>query len=233
MFDIEGPLPGAQFVGFILGARPIEPTDFDLSFAGSISSAIFSPSRAPSMFSTCVLACLESFSFNPPLSGSVDSLPFDVTARQLVLLGPAAPQEITDALRSIVYLNRSPALNVVRFQLEVFDGIATATDSVYVEQQLQGRRRRSVAKATRSVPSRTRHLLSFHEVDGIRADDDLELVESEHEIQKKSFNSIPSEWVAPIWPTVVGVVSIAVVAIAILLVAGWAIKRKRNRGNMA
>jgi hypothetical protein len=115
-FDIEGPASDSD-VTFILGARPTT-TGYDLSIAGGVAAAVFAPSRAPAMFSGCVLECLESLMVN--VTGtSLTSTPFSVSSRQLRLMGRASPEEVQQVLRSAVYLNRAPSLNVVSFQLEV------------------------------------------------------------------------------------------------------------------
>lgn len=113
---IEGPAPNSDVV-FVFGARPI--TDgYDLNFAGTITGAVFSPNRAPAMFSGCVLACLESLTVD--VTGTQFSVTsFNVSSRELQLLGPASPAQLEDILQRAVYLNRAPDINVDSIQIEV------------------------------------------------------------------------------------------------------------------
>ena len=102
---------------FILGARPIT-SGYDLSFAGRIAAAVFFSRQAHPNFSTCMLDCLESLTVD--VTGtSLLATPFSVSSRQLQLLGPASTDEIQLVLRSAVYLNRAPDINVDVIQLEV------------------------------------------------------------------------------------------------------------------
>lgn len=115
-FAIEGPSSDTDVI-FVLGARPIT-SGFDLSFSGRYSDLVIAPNPAPPMFSSCVLDCLESLTVDvtgTPLSAT----PFSVSFRQLQLLGPASPDQIQQVLRSAVYLNRAPNINVESIQLEV------------------------------------------------------------------------------------------------------------------
>ena len=119
-FDLEGPEQSSDTV-LILGARPIS-NGFDLNFAGSISSAILAHSQAPIMFSRCVLECLETIAVDT--SGtSVSAQPFNISSRQLVLIGPASPDEMEQVLRTLVYSNRALNLNTDSIQLEVLQYI--------------------------------------------------------------------------------------------------------------
>ena len=114
--NLEGPSPGSDVV-FVLGARPVT-NGFDLNFAGSISVAMFAPNEAPPMFSTCILECLESTTVNT--SGTpLTTTPFNVSSRQLQIVGPATPEQVEQVLQSMVYLNRAPTVNVESIQLEV------------------------------------------------------------------------------------------------------------------
>lgn len=115
-FAVEGPSNMSDVV-FVFGARPI--TDgYDMGFAGHVSAAVFAPNRAPAMFSTCVLSCLESLTLD--VTGTpLTVTPFNVSSRQLELLGPASPAQVEQALRSADYLNRAPNLNIDSIQLEV------------------------------------------------------------------------------------------------------------------
>ena len=116
MYAIEGGTNSSEEV-IVLGARPV--TDgYDMNFAGSISGAVFSPSRAPSMFSRCILECLESVTVDTA-GTTVSAELFDVSSRQLVLRGPASPSEIQQVLRTLVYTNRAPDLNTASMQLQV------------------------------------------------------------------------------------------------------------------
>lgn len=115
-FPIEGPSNDTD-VTFVLGARPIT-SGYDLNFAGTIAAAIFSPSQAPAMFSSCVLDCLESLTVDA-MDTAITVTPFSVTSRQLQLLGPASPAQVQQVLRNAVYLNRAPNINVESIQLEV------------------------------------------------------------------------------------------------------------------
>ena len=116
LYDIEGPASSSDVI-FVLGARAISG-GFDLGFSGSLSAVVFSPNLAPSMFSRCVLECLESLTVD--VAGTpITAAPFSVSSRQLQLLGPASPQELQQVLRSAVYLNRAPNINVDLIQLEV------------------------------------------------------------------------------------------------------------------
>ena len=116
-YDIEGPSVGSEVV-FVLGARPVTG-GYDLGFAGQIAAAVFAPNRAPVMFSGCVLSCLESLTLD--VAGTPLTItPFNVSSRELQLLGPASPAQVQQVLRSAVYLNRAPNLNVDLIQLQVF-----------------------------------------------------------------------------------------------------------------
>lgn len=91
---------------------------FDLNFAGSIAAAVLAPSQAPIMFSRCVLECLESMTVD--ITGtSVSAQSFNVSSRQLILSGPATPQQMEQVLRTLIYTNRAPMLNTDAMQLEV------------------------------------------------------------------------------------------------------------------
>ena len=115
-YDIEGPVSPSAAT-FVIGARPI--TDgFDSNIGAQLASAVFFASRAPTMFSGCVLSCLESLEATTSGS-SVVAVAFNESARQLVLLGPASPDEFQSALRSIVYMNRALNINVASILVEV------------------------------------------------------------------------------------------------------------------
>ena len=102
---------------FVLGARPVTG-DYDNNIGARLSAALFFASRAPSMFSGCVLACLESVEVT--MTGTpVMALDFDESNRQLVLNGPASPDELQSVLRSLVYTNRAPDINTASIQVEV------------------------------------------------------------------------------------------------------------------
>ena len=113
--DIEGPASISDTT-FVLGARPVTG-GYDQNFAGSLSAVVYAPNQAPAMFSTCVLSCLESLTVdtaNTPLTAA----PFNVSSRQLQLLGPASPEQVQQVLRSTAYLNRAPSVNIDAIQLE-------------------------------------------------------------------------------------------------------------------
>ena len=119
LFNIEGPPAGSagSDLSFVFGARPITG-GYDQHFSGSVSAAVLGTSSAQPMFSECMLACLESFTLNTtgtPLTVT----PFNVSSRQLQLLGPASPQQVQQVLRSAIYLNRAPTVNINAIQLEV------------------------------------------------------------------------------------------------------------------
>lgn len=115
-FDIEGPA-AASDATFVLGARPV--TDgYDNNIGSQISAALFFASRAPAMFSGCVLACLESMEVTTT-GTSVTAIDFDESSRQLVLNGPASPDDIQTVLRSLIYANRAPDINVESISVEV------------------------------------------------------------------------------------------------------------------
>ncbi len=101
----------------VLGARPVLGS-YDMHFAGRVAGAVFAPSRAPSMFSRCILQCLESVSVNT-IGTSITALPYDVSSRLLVLQGPATPAEIQQVLRTLVYTNAAPDLNTAAIRLQV------------------------------------------------------------------------------------------------------------------
>lgn len=115
-FDIEGPSSQTGTL-FVLGARPVT-SGYDLNFAGQLSAAVLFPSRAPPMFSICVLDCLESLTADTQ-GTAVTSLPFDVAERELVLNGPAMPSEFEQVLRNVYYLNRAPDINLELITLQV------------------------------------------------------------------------------------------------------------------
>ena len=115
-FDIEGPAAGSDTT-FILGARPVT-NGFDQNLDGTLSAAVFFPSRAPAMFSGCVLSCLESLSVETA-GTSVGAVEFDVTTRELILNGEATTSEFEQVLRSLEYINRAPATNTRAIQLQV------------------------------------------------------------------------------------------------------------------
>lgn len=114
-FDIEGPID-ASAAEFVLGARPVTG-GYDSNIGARLSAALFFPSRAPPMFSGCVLACLETVEVTTTMS--VMALDFDESNRRLVLNGPATPEDIQTVLRSLVYTNRAPDINVASIQVEV------------------------------------------------------------------------------------------------------------------
>ena len=91
---------------------------FDMNLAGRIAALVLAPNRAPNMFSSCILQCLESVTVDTT-GTTVTAQPFDVSSRQLLLLGPASPSEIQQVLRTLVYTNRAPTLNTASFQLQV------------------------------------------------------------------------------------------------------------------
>lgn len=102
---------------FVLGARPVTG-GYDNNIGARLSAALFFASRAPSMFSGCVLACLESVDI-VTAGTPVMALDFDESNRQLVLNGPALPDEFQAVLRSLVYTNRAPDINVASIRVEV------------------------------------------------------------------------------------------------------------------
>ena len=103
---------------FVLGARPVTG-GYDENIGARMSSAVFFASRAPSMFSGCVLACLESLAATTT-DTSVTAVNFDESNRQLILNGPALPDEIQTVLRSLIYTNRAPDINVASIRVEVY-----------------------------------------------------------------------------------------------------------------
>ena len=121
-FDIEGPIDASAAV-FVLGARPVTG-GYDNNIGAQLSAALFFASRAPPMFSGCVLACLESVEVTT-MGTSVTAVDFDESNRRLVLNGPASPEDIQTVLRSLVYTNRAPDINVASIQVEVcqFSGL--------------------------------------------------------------------------------------------------------------
>lgn len=115
-FRLEGPSTDSDVI-FVFGGRPI--TDgFDLNFSGRVATAVFSADIAPPMFSRCVLECLESLTVDTT-GTSLTLIPFNVSSRQLELLGPATPAQVQQVLRSAIYLNRALTLNINSFQIEV------------------------------------------------------------------------------------------------------------------
>ena len=115
--DIEGPVDASVAI-FVLGARPITG-GYDNNIGARMSAALFFASRAPSMFSRCVLACLESLEAMA-VGTSVMPQEFDESNRQLVLNGPVSPDEIQAVLRSLLYINRAPNINVASIRVEVY-----------------------------------------------------------------------------------------------------------------
>ena len=115
-YDVEGPPTTAGNV-FVLGARAVT-SGYDTNFAGQLAGLVLIPSVAPSMFSFCVLDCLETLTADTA-GTAVSSLPFDESSRQLVLNGPAQPSEFEQVLRGLVYLNRAPNLNLNSITLQV------------------------------------------------------------------------------------------------------------------
>jgi hypothetical protein len=100
---------------FVLGARPVTG-GYDNNIGAQLSAALLFALRAPSMFSDCILTCLESVEVTTA-GTSVIALDYDVSNWQLVLNGPAAlPMEI---IRSLLYTNKAPTINVISFRLEV------------------------------------------------------------------------------------------------------------------
>lgn len=115
-YAIEGPSNDSDVI-FVIGARPIT-NGFDFNFGGVLGDLIASPSTAPPFFSLCVLDCLESLTVD--VSGTqLTVTPFNVSTRQLRLVGPASPAQVQQVLRGAVYLNRAPNINVESIQLEV------------------------------------------------------------------------------------------------------------------
>ena len=115
-YDIEGPLDASAAV-FVLGARPVTG-GYDSNLGARLSAALFFASRAPPMFSGCVLSCLESVEVTTT-GTPVMALDFDESNRQLILNGPASPEDIQTVLRSLVYTNRAPSINVDYIQVTV------------------------------------------------------------------------------------------------------------------
>ena len=75
--DIEGPVDASAAI-FVLGARPVTG-GYDNNIGAQLSTALFA-SRAPSVFSGCILACLESMEVTTA-GTSVMALGFDVSNR--------------------------------------------------------------------------------------------------------------------------------------------------------
>lgn len=115
-FDIEGPLTAANS-SVVLGARPTT-SGYDLRLTAQLSSVVLLPSVAPPMFSSCVLSCLETLTANTT-DTTISTLTFDQVARQLILNGPAHPNEFQQVLRGLVYLNTAPDINLDSITLEV------------------------------------------------------------------------------------------------------------------
>lgn len=114
--DIEGPVDASAAI-FVLGARPVTG-GYDNNIGAQLSTALLFVSRAHSVLSGCILACLESMEVTTA-GTSVMALGFDVSNRQLVLNGSASPKEIQTILRSLLYTNKAPTINVISFRLEV------------------------------------------------------------------------------------------------------------------
>ena len=175
-----------------------------------MAGAVFLPSIAPPLFSTCVLECAESLTVDT--TGTVTSTGFDVTTRTLVLFGPASPADIQTVLRRAVYLNRAPFINVDAIRLEVFDGYNTTTTEIEVTQGMMRRRRQALTRKQTPL----RHLLSFHELDNQRT-----LEEPNHHSE-----TAPSNWLGLNWPA--AVIALVVLGIVVTM-AIWAIRRRGHQ----
>ena len=206
-FDIEGPNPSSN-AEFVLGARSIANSSYDLNFGGRMTGAVFLPSTAPAMFSACVLQCLES------LTADTDRTIFDETARTLTIFGPASPADFQMVLRQVVYLNRALNINVDVIRLEVFDGYNTTTAVIEITQGMMRRRRRTTRER-----APLRHLLSFHEIDNQRT---LDFLEAEPHANADTTSS----WFGLHWLAVA--TAFAVIAIVVAM-AIWAIRRRHQQ----
>ena len=107
----------ASAATLVLGARPVTG-GYDNNIGARLSTALIFASRVPSMFSDCILACLESMEV-VTAGTTVMALGFDVSNRRLVLNGPTSPQEVQTIFRSLLYTNKAPNINVISFRLEV------------------------------------------------------------------------------------------------------------------
>ena len=109
----------ASAATLVLGARPVTG-GYDNNIGARLSTALIFASRVPSMFSDCILACLESMEV-VTAGTAVMALGFDVyvSNRRLVLNGPTSPQEVQTIFRSLLYTNKAPNINVISFRLEV------------------------------------------------------------------------------------------------------------------
>ena len=223
-YDVEGPSPNATDVVFILGARPISEGRFDLNYGGSIAAAVILASKAPPMFSGCVFDCLESLSANTSVAtGTILELEFNRSARVIELIGPASPADFEAVLRTLVYLNRAPVINVQAIRLEVSDGIGTTSAEISIT---GSRRRRSVWESVEVAP--VRHILSFHKLDqrdGVTTKGGLK------PISPKDASGYSKVDAANFWPA--GAIAVIAMCSVVMVVVVWGVKRQQHVTGMA
>ena len=208
--DIEG--PSTLDVDFIVGARPITAgTDFN--FVGELTGLVIMPYEAPSGFSGCVLQCLETMTTNTTGTSIIANY-FDRQQRQLVLFGPASPEVFQSVLRTVMYTNLAPDINVASIRVEVFDGSDSTVESITVIQGTM-RKKRSVATTITSEPDHQQaKQLRHHLLD--RRDESKNVAEKEISATSLNFH----------WPFVV--VALSCVGILLGIVVVWGVRRKQQ-----
>ena len=136
--DIEG--PSSIDVDFLVGARPIT-SGTDNNFVGWLAGLVIMPHEPPAAFSRCVLQCLETIAADTAGTNVIADT-FNQQERQLTLYGPESPDVFQSVLRTVIYTNLAPDINVAWIRVEVFDGINSTTQVVQVLQGVTEMRKR-------------------------------------------------------------------------------------------
>ena len=99
------------------------------------------PHEPPAAFSRCVLQCLETIAADTAGTNVIADT-FNQQERQLTLYGPESPDVFQSVLRTVIYTNLAPDINVAWIRVEVFDGINSTTQVVQVLQGVTEMRKR-------------------------------------------------------------------------------------------
>ena len=105
------------------------------------------PHEPPAAFSRCVLQCLETIAADTAGTNVIADT-FNQQERQLTLYGPESRDVFQSVLRTVIYTNLAPDINVAWIRVEVFDGINSTTQVVQVLQGVTEMRKRRDVRMT-------------------------------------------------------------------------------------
>ena len=209
--DIEG--PSSIDVDFLVGARPIT-SGTDNNFVGWLAGLVIMPHEPPAAFSRCVLQCLETIAADTAGTNVIADT-FNQQDRQLTLYGPESPDVFQSVLRTVIYTNLAPDINVAWIRVEVFDGINSTTEVVQVLQGVPEMRKRRDVRMTE--PDR-------------RHSHPLYVTENESEKPNKE-KAVKTSSVGLYWP--IAIVAVSSIGILLAIVIVWGVRRKQLPNSLA